>query len=117
MAAPVGAKQDQADSRSREAGTQQEPNLWKHSLHAAQICLGSENPHFSGLVDRALPSSHSVPYTVLDTMRTKEVLLPVLEEFDISLNAVSPRVGFPYHLHVNHQGHLLIMLIPEPNPR
>lgn len=58
-----------------------------------------------------------VPYTVLDTVRTKEVLLPVLKEFNISLNAMSPKVGFPHHLHVNHEGHLSIMIIPEPNPR
>lgn len=58
-----------------------------------------------------------VPYTVLDTVRTKEVLLPVHKELNISLNAMSPKVGFSRHLHMNHQGHLSIMLIPEPNPR
>lgn len=87
---------------SRDSG---QISLWIHSLHASQTLLGSGNPCFSGLVDKALPSSHSVPYTVLDTMRTKEVLLPVLKEFNNFPKCCVSQSGVPYHLHVNHQGH------------
>lgn len=57
-----------------------------------------------------------MPYTVLDTVRTKGVLLS-LRNLIISLNAISPKERFPNHLHVNHQGHLLIVKMPELNLR
>lgn len=63
---------------------------------------------------KTLLSSHSVPYTVIDAMRTKEVLLS-LKNLIISLNTMSPKVGFPHQLHVNYQRYSLIM--PELSPR
>ena len=57
-----------------------------------------------------------MPYTVLDTVRTKGVLLS-LRNLIISLNAIFPKERFPNHLHVNHQGHLLIVKMPELNLR
>ena len=89
-------------------------SLWDQGLHTSQIHVGSGYLCFSGLGGMSLPSSPSMPYTVLDTIRTKGVLLS-LRNFIISLNAISPKVRLPSHLHVNHQGHLLIEKMPELN--
>ena len=112
-ATPIGAKQEQAESRDRGTG---HISLWDQSLHTSQIPVDSGYPCFSSLVGKSLPSSPSAPYTVLDAIRTKRVLLS-LRNLIISLSAISPKVKFPSHLHVNHQGHLLIVKMPELNLR